>query len=139
MNQAAAGLCGCSSENKVWRPLFFGYVEVACALARRQTPRRLDEQRLAQLREDLQEDWTNLVGLAFTEELVDRAVVLGQDYKLRGADAVHLATALGLKDSLAGVDERVVLITSDQELLEAAREAGLTVEDPVEAEHHSDN
>ncbi len=53
-----------------------GYVEVASALARQQAPRKLDEQKLLQLREELEEDWNNLTGLRLTDELVKRAVSL---------------------------------------------------------------
>jgi hypothetical protein len=108
-----------------------GYIEVASALARQQESRKLDEQRLAKLREDLTEDWSNLAGLPLTDELVAHAVILTREYKLRGADAVHLATALGLKDSMTGLDESVVVVASDRELLEAARQAGLSVDDPI--------
>jgi len=110
-----------------------GYVEVASALTRQQVPRKMDEQKLAQLRQDFKEDWTNFTGLPLTEELAELALALTQDHKLRGADAVHLATALDLRDSLAEVNESLVVLASDHELLEAARQAGLAVEDPVAA------
>jgi len=110
-----------------------GYVEVASALTRQQVPRELDEQNLVQLQEQLKEDWANLTGLPLTDELVEQAVGLTQHYKLRGADAVHLATALGLKDTMAEVSESVVLVASDHDLLEVARQTGLSVEDPVRA------
>ncbi len=37
---------------------------------------------------------------------------------------------------MAGVNESVVVITSDHDLLEAARQAGLTVEDPLVVDPH---
>ena len=114
-----------------------GFVEVASALTRQQSPRQLDEPRLAQLREELKDDSDNLTGLALTDHLVERAVSVTEHYKLRAADAIHLATALDLRDAMAGTNESVVLVTSDHELLEAARRAGLIAEDPVISEHRS--
>ena len=108
-----------------------GYVEVASALARQQESRNLDQQKLEQLQEQLKADWTDLTGFPLTVELAERAVVLAQRYKLRGADAVHLAAALGLQNRLAAINETVVVVSSDRELLEAARDAGLKVENPA--------
>lgn len=107
-----------------------GYVEVVSALARQQKSRNFDELNLAEIRKDLKEDWNNLTGLPVTDETVERAVVLTDRHRLRGADAVHLATVLGLSDSIAGLNKSVVFVASDRELLEAARREGLSVEDP---------
>jgi hypothetical protein len=46
-------------------------------------------------------------------------------------DAVHLATALHLNKVLADISEPVVLVASDDELLWAARTAGLQVRNPL--------
>ncbi len=110
-----------------------GYVEVASALARQQAHRKLDEQKLAHLQEQLKVDWNDLPTLPLSEELVERAAELAQHYHLRGADAIHLAAALSLQNALAQTNETVVLVTSDRELLAAAKDAGLAVEDPVPA------
>ena len=108
-----------------------GYVEVASALARQQASRKLDEEKLARLQQQLEEDWSDMAGLTLTDEVVARAVRLARDYKLRGADAVHLATASSLSDGLAGTSNSLVLIASDEELLAAARQIGLVVENPA--------
>jgi predicted nucleic acid-binding protein len=62
---------------------------------------------------------------------VGRAVRLARGYKLRGADAVHLATALGANDALVGTGSTVVLVASDEDLLAVAQQTGLTVENPA--------
>jgi hypothetical protein len=107
-----------------------GYIEVASALARQQVPRKLDEEKLAQLQQQLEEDWGDLTGFPLTDEVVGRALRLVRGYRLRGADAVHLATALGVNDALAGTGDSLVLIASDEELLAAAQQVGLAIENP---------
>jgi uncharacterized protein len=108
-----------------------GYIEVASALTRQQVPRKLDEVKLAQLQQQLEEDWGDLTGLPLTGETVDRAVRLARGYKLRGADAVHLATALGVNDALVGPADSLVLVAAEEDLLAVAQQTGLTVENPA--------
>ena len=61
----------------------------------------------------------------------DLAVRLTQDYRLRGYDALHLATALLVNRMLLREDASpLTLIASDEDLLAAARGEGLLAEDP---------
>ena len=108
-----------------------GYIEVASALTRQRVPRKLDEDKLARLQQQLEEDWGDLTGFPLTDETVGRAVRLARDYKLRGADALHLATALGVNDALVGTGNSLVLVASDEDLLAVAQQTGLTVENPA--------
>ena len=61
--------------------------------------------------------------LAITDRILDRAATLGPAM-LRSLDAIHLASALSLGADLDG------LITYDERLAEAARQAGVTVYTP---------
>ncbi len=103
-----------------------GYVEAVAALSR-----RLTADDLARVELRLKLDWENMTRLQITGDMIDQAANLARQYKLRGADAVHLATALDLHRVLADINEPVVLVASDDELLEAARAAGLQVENPL--------
>jgi predicted nucleic acid-binding protein len=47
---------------------------------------------------------------------------------LRGADGVHLASALYLAHALR---EEIIMVASDEELLTAAKKAGLVVVNPA--------
>jgi len=58
---------------------------------------------------------------------------LARNLALRGADAVHLASALLLKGQLAAEDQ-LVLIASDRELNIAAQSFSLPVVDPEQVE-----
>jgi predicted nucleic acid-binding protein len=86
---------------------------------------------LAHVEPRLEADWQNMARLPITGEVMDRAVDLARQYKLRGADAVHLATALALQKILETVNEPVVLVASADELLKGAQSARLSVENPM--------
>jgi len=69
--------------------------------------------------------------LGVDSNLVLRASELAQVYPLRAYDAVHLATALHLNAWLAQESlPACVLVSADEDLLDAARGEGLVVENP---------
>jgi hypothetical protein len=53
---------------------------------------------------------------------------------LRGADAVHLASALVLQSRLVDVEDRLIFVAADRELKEAAQASGLAIIDQGEQE-----
>jgi len=53
---------------------------------------------------------------------------------LRGADAVHLASALVLQSRLVDAEDRLIFVAADRELKEAAQASGLAIIDPEEQE-----
>ena len=62
-----------------------------------------------------------------------RAIELTRRQKLRGYDAVHLACALFLQETLLSHHlSGLVLLSADQELSAAARAEGLITDDPNE-------
>ena len=77
-------------------------------------------QRLAQLNLD----WENLLRIELTSEVVRTAGDLAEVYGLRGFDAIHLASALWLKEK-AGTPLNFAVF--DQRLRAAAERAGLAV------------
>jgi len=65
------------------------------------------------------------------KQRIDEAIVLTGRRKLRGYDAVHLACALYLNQTL--LDNRLpplVFVTADEDLLQAAQSEGLSTENP---------
>ena len=60
-----------------------------------------------------------LITIGVDSNLARRAGELAEDLGLRGYDAVHLATALGLGD------DEAVLVTWDRDLAHAAERVGL--------------
>ena len=62
------------------------------------------------------------------EDVAATAVTVAETHRLRSADAIHLATAQAIASLVSGT--RVVMVSSDHELLDAAEAAGLTPLDP---------
>lgn len=96
------------------------HTEVACALARQL---REPENDLADLRRDLE----TLSRIELTPEVINTSVTLGIRYRLRGCDALQLASAVALKKATGRI---VRFICADADLNVAARAEGLRVIDP---------
>lgn len=100
------------------------YAEARAAFARliaqgASTPAK-HRQRLAQLNSD----WGNLMRVELVPAVVRSAGDVAELYGLRGFDAIHLASALWLKDS-SGTELRFAVF--DQRLRVGAVQAGLAV------------
>ncbi len=66
-----------------------------------------------------------------TREILDRAVTLTQNHRLRGYDAIQLATALAANDSLATANlPGLTFVAADGDLVSAARAEVIFAEDP---------
>jgi predicted nucleic acid-binding protein len=72
--------------------------------------------------------------VAIKRSIIDRAVSLTQNHKLRGYDAIQLATALIANDALlaAGLSP-LTIVAADDDLVAAAAAEGLNTENP---NHH---
>jgi predicted nucleic acid-binding protein len=97
------------------------YPEGRAALAAAQHLGRLGEDAHKKALVDFEELYADLVTIGVDREVAVRAGEYAEDLKLRGYDAVHLATALELGD------EEVVLVTWDRDLAQAAERVGLGV------------
>jgi len=111
-----------------------GLVEVMATLARKRKANEIDNSAFEQKIRELEEDWKNFIQIHFVARVVDRAKEATKRYALRGADAVHLASALLLADRFVDADDRLIFITSDQELKKAVLSSGLETIDPEELE-----
>jgi predicted nucleic acid-binding protein len=113
------------------------YAEIHAVLARRNRERNISELEAKKVHDQFDEDWT------FTLSPVDAtAGVLGfvrdivKSSPLKGADALHLASALWLRDTSILRTRQVsnpkplVFISSDRQLLAAAEKNNLRVFDP---------
>lgn len=112
-----------------------GVVEVMATLARKANARDIEPTILGQVFARVQEDWAQFVQIQLSGSVLGLALTLARDLALRGADLVHLASALALQRHLIGPEHRLIMVTSDHELLEAARASGLTVMDPIQEEN----
>lgn len=96
-------------------------VEARAALAAAHRANRLRRAQLARCEQYLSELWAAVRPVELTESVTLAAGDLARRYGLRGADAVHLASAL-----VVGVGEVLVAVW-DRRLHSAVRRAGLTV------------
>jgi hypothetical protein len=111
-----------------------GVIEVTAALSRKAKAGELDAVAFEARLELADRDWAGFMALELTAELLDRARQAARDRALRAADAIHLAAALVLRRDFAEPGDRVVLVTSDEELESAAVAEGIPVVDPVDAD-----
>jgi len=111
-----------------------GIIEVTAALARKAKAVETDQGAFRANLQQAEDDWTGLLSLDMTSEVVERAREVARDRALRAGDAIHLATALLLRKDFAEPGDQLTLMTSDHELLTAAAAEGISVIDPQEAE-----
>ncbi len=111
-----------------------GLIEVMATLARKRKAGEIDPSILEQKTQELTEDWNGFIQIQLTAEAVDKARDLARDLALRGADAVHLASALLLQSRFTQKDDQLILITSVLELKQAAQGFDVVVIDPDEQE-----
>lgn len=96
------------------------YPEVCAALAAAGRAQRLDADGHRRATAAWEEFWAETRAVELTESITAYAGRLAQEYSLRGADAVHLASALAL-----GAD--TILAVWDQRLSSGASAAGLQI------------
>ena len=108
--------------------------EVAAALAAKHrapggiTPQQRDRA-LSRFLQDCDEHFLLLL---VDRPVIDRAVTLTQNHRLRGYDAVQLATALVASDTLQEQNlPAPIFVASDTDLLSAATAENLAVENPL--------
>jgi predicted nucleic acid-binding protein len=99
-------------------------VEMASALAKAVQLGWVSEPSITQAWQDFLVHWQAYVRLPITTNVVERAAALAWQYHLRAYDALHLACALVWQDIM---QEEVVFACFDNNLLEAARQAGLKI------------
>ena len=107
-----------------------GLIEVTAACGRKRGAGAIDAVRFQQIEAGLLDDWNGFFQVHLTADVVERSLDLAKAGALRGADSVHLASALVLKQELELDSREFTLVTSDGELKAAARNAGLAVIDP---------
>jgi predicted nucleic acid-binding protein len=96
--------------------------EIVAALAKAIRVGALGAEEALRARETFEGEWPDLVRLAISEQVVERAAEAAWDHGLRGYDALHLAAANTWKDLL---QRPVALATFDRRLWQAAGDEGL--------------
>jgi len=100
------------------------YAEIHSGLARKKREGALSAGQHALICRQVESDWHAYVRMDLTDEVLSLASVLVRRHSLRAFDAIHLASALILKESL---DELVVFAGADERQLQAAHTEQLSV------------
>jgi predicted nucleic acid-binding protein len=101
------------------------YGEVAASFARKRREQPENAAVLDQAQQTFRKDWSSFYRIAVDDEINRRIEDLLSRYVLRGADAIHLASALLLRD-LTQAD--VTFACSDNTLRAAAQAEHLTLQ-----------
>jgi predicted nucleic acid-binding protein len=106
------------------------YAEVCAAFGRK--TRENPGQKRGHLRvfQSFQEDWRLLTIVEVNDDLLPLIRALTARHPLRGADAIHLASALWLRRALR---DEITFVASDGHLLNAARKETLKIINPEAA------
>jgi predicted nucleic acid-binding protein len=103
------------------------FAEIHATFARRRREALLLASELEELLLRFAEDWEGLLQVPVGAEVLAFVPELCKRHPLRGADAVHLASALLLRQEL-----EVLFACSDSSLLAAAAAEGLAILNPVD-------
>lgn len=99
------------------------YTEARAAFARARREARLSAQAYRQVVETFNKDWPRYITVEITDRLVKDAGELAAHRALRGYDALHLASALVLREQISSV----TFLAFDRELNAAAKRESLRI------------
>ncbi len=100
------------------------YAEVFSGLTRKLREKHLSKTLYGLACRQFDSEWPAYVRVALYEEILVLARDLIQRHPLRGFDAVHLASAVSLRNALG---ERITFVAADRRLLKAAQSEKLDV------------
>jgi len=138
VNEAGTPWVRSLTQPKAGHTLFIARItgaEVVAAITRRQSMGSLSPAQAGAIIGHFRRHFAqryNIVEL--TAAVVDQAMLLARRHRLRGYDAVQLATVLSLHQSRHSVGLSVLtFVSADGDLAKAAQAEGLAVENPI---HH---
>jgi len=109
-----------------------GLIEVIATLARKCKSGAITLSILEQKIRNIENDWEHFIQIDLTAEVIESAKKLAKELALRGADAIHLASALVTQRNFVEDNDQLIFVASDRELKEASQKYGLIVIDPSE-------
>ena len=108
---------------------FLSVIELTSGILRLARGRQLREETASEILARFRGDIRTLFKIwPLNEEVAADALSTVEEHRLRSADAIHLATAHKIASLVSGTT--VVMVSSDQELLDAAHATGIAILDP---------
>jgi uncharacterized protein len=105
------------------------YPEILAAITRRHKAGEIEIGDLERIKKAFKDDWMSLAVVEVHNEVFQFIDGVIAKHALKGADSIHLSTALWLKKATKG---DVVFVSSDLELLKAAKSEKLGICNPVD-------
>ncbi len=106
------------------------YPEILSAFMRKRRAGEIGRKSLENAIHMFEEDWGRFVLVEIHDELLPVVRSMAQRHALKGADVVHLSTAVWVRNA---AKMPVTMVASDADLLAAARAEGLVAIDPQDA------
>jgi predicted nucleic acid-binding protein len=97
---ASADVQGLVGSAEVTGTSLIAYAEARAAFARRFRGNAFSDRDYNRLRSRFDSDWKNFLSIQVTREIVRMAGEMAEKHGLRGFDAIHLASALTLREKL---------------------------------------
>ncbi len=98
------------------------YAEALASIYRKKRETKFGNDKLGKILDAFRRDWNSFIRVEVTDDLKEWIDKMVSRYPLRGFDAIHLASALIVYDSLP---EEFLFACYDKKLLRAAHETGL--------------
>jgi predicted nucleic acid-binding protein len=107
------------------------YPEILSALMRKHRAGEIAKKLLQDIVARFEKDWYHILVLEFHNDLLQAVKFLLEKHPLKAADAVHLSSALWLKQTTRA---DLTFVTSDSNLLRAAQEENLHILNPLDGQ-----
>lgn len=103
------------------------YAEILAAITRRHKAGDIETPAFEKIKKAFKADWKSFTVVEMRTEVFEFVDTVIDRHALKGADSVHLSTALWLKQTM---NEDVVFVASDLELLKAAKAEKVRILNP---------
>ena len=120
-----------TNQNPLVTSAALGVTEVLSTVVRKARAGELTEKERDKIANHVWVEFDAFAHVYHTPPVMERAREAALRFGLRGADTVHLASALWLDAHAPSGIEEMTMITCDRELEEAAEQSGLAVFDPT--------
>lgn len=112
------------SEAEVVASSHIAYAEARAAFARKHREGQFSQEEYDGILDDFHKDWQRYLVIKVSEAIIALAGELAEKHGLRSFDAIHLASALALKDK---VQSSISFSCADEQLQAAAKAEGLAL------------